>query len=103
MTPQLHEQSNNVGKSHGTVDIVIPVYGERSEALDATLTACVRQTYPIEKIIVVDDGSPQPVCLPAWTERFPQIRLIRLPENKGQGVARNKGISHCEAIFLASI
>src|SRR5262249_47464334 len=90
MTIRVAAQSpESVSESLATVDVVIPVYGERAEALDATLRACVQQIQPIEKIVVVDDGSPRPVSLPDWAEQFPQMRLIRLPENQGQGVARN--------------
>ncbi len=49
-------------------DIVIPVQGERPEALAATLSACLNQTYPISRIFVVDDGSPKPINLPHWAQ-----------------------------------
>ena len=96
-------QSHELNKSNAIVDVVIPVYGERSEALDATLAACVRQAHPIEKIIVVDDGSPRPVSLPSWAKSSSQIFLVRLPENRGISAARNAGIAHSKACFLACI
>ena len=61
-------------ESNGTqpaVDVVIPVYGERQQALTETLSACANQTYPINRILVVDDGSPQAVCLPTWAQAYP--------------------------------
>ena len=60
------------------VDVVIPVFGEREQALTETLSACAKQSYPINKIFVVDDGSPEPVCLPAWAQTSPQVALLRL-------------------------
>src|SRR5262249_42315618 len=58
MTIRVADQfPERVSESLATVDVVIPVYGERAEALDATLRACVQQIQPIEKIVVVDDGS----------------------------------------------
>ncbi len=85
------------------VDIVIPVYGERSEALSATLSACVNQTYPIGNIIVVDDGSPEPVSLPDGTQSSPRISLLRLPQNQGISAARNAAIALSNATFIACI
>jgi cellulose synthase/poly-beta-1,6-N-acetylglucosamine synthase-like glycosyltransferase len=81
------------------VDVVIPVYGERKEALAATLFACIKQTYPINRIIVVDDGSPETICLAA----SPQVSLLRLPENRGISAARNAGISDSSTPLIACI
>src|SRR5437868_1112840 len=89
--------------SPNTVDAVIPVYGERAEALDATLRACCQQSHQFQKIIIVDDGSPRPVTLPTWAESAPNISLLRLPQNRGISGARNYGIAHCHAPFLACI
>jgi GT2 family glycosyltransferase len=85
------------------VDAVIPVYGERGEALSATLSACVKLTYPLSRIFVVDDGSPEPVSLPDWTRSSPQISLLRLPENQGISAARNAAIALSNAAFLACV
>src|ERR1700722_18537846 len=85
------------------VDVVIPVYGERSEALSATLLACAKQTHPIDKIFVVDDGSPTPVSLPDWARSMQQISLLRLPQNQGISAARNAAIALSHASFIACI
>src|SRR6266481_5664196 len=85
------------------VDVVIPVYGERPEALGATLSACVRQTHPIAQIFVVDDGSPEPISLPGWAQSSGQISLLRLSENLGISGARNAVIARSTAPLLACI
>ena len=85
------------------VDVVIPVFGEREQALTETLSACAKQSYPISKIFVVDDGSPEPVCLPAWAQTAPQVALLRLVQNLGISAARNAGIARSDAPFLACI
>ncbi len=85
------------------VDIVIPVYGERSEALSATLAACAKQTYPVGRIFVVDDGSPTPVSLPHAAQSSPRISLLRLSENQGISAARNAAIALSHATFIACI
>jgi cellulose synthase/poly-beta-1,6-N-acetylglucosamine synthase-like glycosyltransferase len=85
------------------VDVVIPVYGERSEALAATLSACLKQSYPISSIFVVDDGSHEPISLPDWAQSLPEIYLLRLPQNKGISAARNAAIARSKAPLLACI
>jgi GT2 family glycosyltransferase len=93
-------------ESNGTqpaVDVVIPVYGERQQALTETLSACANQTYPINRILVVDDGSPQAVCLPTWAQAYPQVSLLRLAENRGISAARNAGIARSNSPLLACI
>lgn len=85
------------------VDVVIPVHGERSEALATTLSACLRQTYPVSKIFVVDDGSPEPINLPHWAQSSTQICLLRLPQNLGISAARNAAIACSNAPYLACI
>jgi cellulose synthase/poly-beta-1,6-N-acetylglucosamine synthase-like glycosyltransferase len=103
MAAEIFKQTTDSSMGRATVDVVIPVYGERFEALDATLSACMRQNYPIETIFVVDDGSPQSVSLPPWAQDSAQIRLIRLHENQGISAARNAGIARSEACLIACI
>jgi GT2 family glycosyltransferase len=86
-----------------TADVVIPVHGERPEALAATLSACLKQTYPISTVFVVDDGSTEPIQLPDWAQSLPHICLLRLPQNLGISAARNAAIACSNAPFLACI
>jgi GT2 family glycosyltransferase len=95
--------SDQDGSKLPEVDVVIPVYGERSEALAATLSACLKQTLPVSKIFVVDDGSPEPVSLPSCAQSSSQISLIRLAQNQGISAARNAAIVRSTAAFLACI
>jgi hypothetical protein len=85
------------------VDVIIPVYGERSEALAATLAACLKQTFPVSRIFVVDDGSPELVSLPPWAQSSLQISLIRLSQNQGISAARNAAIARSSANLLACV
>jgi GT2 family glycosyltransferase len=91
------------GNKQLAVDVVIPVYGERPEALAATLSACIKQTYPASRIFVVDDGSPEPISLPRWAQSSPRISLLRLPQNQGISAARNAAITCSNAVLLACI
>jgi cellulose synthase/poly-beta-1,6-N-acetylglucosamine synthase-like glycosyltransferase len=85
------------------IDVVIPVYGERPEALSATLSACLRQTHPISRIFVVDDGSPMPISLPEWVQSSGQVCLLRLAQNGGISVARNAGLADSNSPLVACI
>lgn len=97
------------------VDVVIPAYGERADALDATLAACVKQTHPVARIFVVDDGSPTPIVLPEWAAELtrdaapaleadrPQIVLARLTQNAGISAARNAAIARSHAELVACV
>ncbi len=84
-------------------DVVIPVHGERPDALAATLSACLKQTYPISRIFVVDDGSPEPINLPHWAQSMAQVCLLRLSQNLGISAARNAGIACSSTLLLACI
>jgi GT2 family glycosyltransferase len=88
------------GGSPLPVDVIIPVYGERSDALAATLRGCLNQTYPVSRIYVVDDGSPSPVVLPGLAEATGRVHLVRLRQNRGIAVARNVGIERSSAPLL---
>ena len=84
------------------VSIVIPTYA-RPERLRECLAALSRQTMPADtfEIVVVDDGSPQPVVPPADTAAAgPTIRIIRQP-NAGPSAARNRGVAEARGELIA--
>ncbi len=85
------------------VDVVIPVYGERLDGLVATLSGCLNQTYPVSKIYVVDDGSPQPVTLPQSIDVAGKVHILRLAKNQGPAIARNTAVARCSAPLLGLI
>ncbi|MGB2639712.1 MAG: glycosyltransferase family 2 protein, partial [Candidatus Acidiferrum sp.] len=86
-----------------TVDVIIPSYNERPDALAATLSACLKQTHAINRIYVVDDGSRVPVVLPDWAKSLSRICLLHLPENRGTAAARNAAISLSITALLACV
>jgi GT2 family glycosyltransferase len=71
------------------VGVVIPVHGF-SPYLAQTLDAVVGQDDPPVDVVVVDDGSPTPIALPA--EHHDLVRLVRREDRGGPGAARNLGI-----------
>ena len=83
------------------ISIVIPTYA-RPERLRECLAALARQTTPADtfEIVVVDDGSPQPVVPPeATTPTGPTIRIIRQP-NAGPSAARNRGVAEARGELI---
>ncbi|MCC6685432.1 MAG: glycosyltransferase [Fimbriimonadaceae bacterium] len=79
-------------------DIVIPTFGQQ-ELLDDCLASLRDCDNNISDIIVVDDGSPEPITVPDG------VILIRLEENQGFAAACNAGFERSNAeliVFLNS-
>ena len=88
--------------THPLISIVVPTYA-RPERLRECLAALVRQTMPADtfEIVVVDDGSPQPIAPAAdTTPAGPTIRIIRQP-NAGPSAARNRGVAEARGELIA--
>ncbi|MCK2221731.1 glycosyltransferase [Actinomadura sp. ATCC 31491] len=68
-----------------TVSVVIPAR-DCAEALERTLAALARQTYPAElvEVVVADDGSEPPL-------EAPGARVVRVRDGWGRGAARQAG------------
>lgn len=89
-------------KTPPLVSIVIPTYA-RPERLRECLAGLARQTMPADtfEIVVVDDGSPQPIVPPeATTSAGPTIRIIR-QQNAGPSAARNRGVAEARGELIA--
>src|SRR5262249_22633066 len=59
--------------AEGRILCIVPAYNERPEGLRDTLLALLRQTVPVD-IVVIDDGSQVPV---APSVRHPQVTWLR--------------------------
>ena len=93
---------NRTSMTPPLVSIVIPTYA-RPERLHECLAALARQTMPADafEIVVVDDGSPQPVVPPeAKSPVGPTIRIIR-QQNTGPSAARNRGVAEARGELIA--
>jgi glycosyltransferase involved in cell wall biosynthesis len=76
------------------VSVVIPAYNPKW--LDAALDSVRHQTFKSWELIVVDDGSPEPVR-PSVVD---DVVLIR-QRNGGPGGARNTGVRHARGSLVA--
>ena len=75
------------------VSVVIPTYA-RPERLRNCLAALARQTMPAEafEVVVVDDGSPQPILLAENTASAgPVVHVIR-QQNAGPAAGENSSL-----------
>lgn len=77
------------------VSVVIPVYN-RARELDRALASVRAQTLDDIEIIVVDDGSPEPLNLSQKN-----LQVIRHPANRGAAAARNTGVAASCGRYIA--
>lgn len=84
-----------------TVSVVIPVYNKTPEQLSRAIESAMAQTYEVEEIIVVDDGSDNSAEISSLTEAYP-VSYFRQP-NKGVGHARNAGISRTYSKYVCCL
>lgn len=68
------------------LSIIIPTYNRHS-LLPRAVQSALEQTVKDLEVVVVDDGSTEPVNLP----EHPRLRIVRLPQNGGTAAARNAG------------
>jgi glycosyltransferase involved in cell wall biosynthesis len=89
--------STSRGEERPLFSVVIPAFNARS-TIRETVASALDPTVSME-ILVVDDGSPDPVR----PEDLPDgpIRLIRCERNGGTARARNRGILEARGIWIA--
>lgn len=83
------------------VTVVIPVFNTAAY-LDVSLRSIASQSLRAIEIIVVDDGSTDEsrTVLDRHARQDERIRPIYLPENRGQGHARNRGLDAARGRFV---
>lgn len=83
------------------VDVIIPIFnGEKyiSQAIDSVLA----QTYPVAKVIVVDDGSTDATKEIVKSKKSSKTKIIyTYQKNHGLSSARNAGIKLAKSNYLA--
>ncbi len=79
------------------VSVVIPCY-KQGHLLTRALKSLEKQGHPDLEVIVVDDGSPEPVILPDVNFPFP-VQLVRIA-NRGLSGARNVGLGYVTGNYI---
>lgn len=80
--------------------VVIPVYN-RPEALLRAVASCLQQSLNDLQVIVVDDGSDEPVAGILDSLDDPRVSCIRVEPNAGVSNARNTGMDHALGRYVA--
>ncbi len=83
------------GPSHRDVTIVIPVR-DNPIGLHRLI-----QTLRGMRVVVVDDGSSQPIQVSDFAGLHCDLQVLRHAVNKGPAAARNTGLAACETDFVA--
>jgi dolichyl-phosphate beta-glucosyltransferase len=89
------------------LSIVVPAYNEQGRlgpTIHSYLRYCRSRGLPAE-LIVVDDGSldSTSALVEGMSDEYPEIRLIRLAENRGKGYAVRTGVvnARCGLVLFA--
>lgn len=91
-----------MSESRFSVDVIIPTFNSR-ELLKRAIDSCVGQTYSVDKIIIVDDGSSEESInyLKEIERIYPKVFIIYNHHTGLPGVGRNLGILHSSANWIA--
>jgi glycosyltransferase involved in cell wall biosynthesis len=81
------------------VSVIIPAYNQ-GPMLVRAIESALSQTYPNVEIIVVNDGSPDPITTQTASQFEGRIRYIER-ENGGVAAARNTGIEAARGELIA--
>lgn len=90
-------------KAVGGISAIVPVYNVE-KYLVRCVSSLLRQTLPIDEIILVDDGSTDrsgSIC-DSLSREHPSIRVIH-KENGGLSSARNIGIAACRGEYIVFV
>jgi GT2 family glycosyltransferase len=71
-----------------------------AELLDVVIPSLQRQTYPRLSVLVVDNGSTDH-SVALVRERWPDVRLVEIPQNIGVARALNRGIVESDTELVA--
>jgi CDP-glycerol glycerophosphotransferase len=85
------------------ISVVVPIYNVE-QFLEECLDSIAAQTFGDLEVIMVDDGSTDSSgeIAAGYSERDPRFKLVTRP-NGGLSAARNTGLEHAQAEFLAFV
>ncbi len=86
------------------VSVITPVYNAE-EFLSETIESVLNQTYENFEFLLIDDCSTDSSAemIREFAEKDYRVKYIRLKENSGAAVARNKGLEKAQGRFIAFV
>ncbi len=81
------------------VTLYIPCYNS-AEFIGSCLDAVMKQTYPIDEILIIDDGSTDDTV--KFASRY-NVKIIKHGKNRGLASARNTAFNEARNEFIASL
>lgn len=86
------------------VSVITPVYNAE-EFLAETIESVLEQTYKSFEFLLIDDCSTDTSAdiVKAYAKKDSRVRYIKLAENSGAAVARNKGLEEAQGRFIAFV
>jgi glycosyltransferase involved in cell wall biosynthesis len=72
------------------ISLIIPCYRD-SATLERAIKSVLRQTRPVDEIIVVNDCSPEEAEIEKVLSAHPAVVYLKNPENMGLAASRNQG------------
>lgn len=90
--------------SNPTFSVILPTYN-RCQRLSLSIDSVMQQTVQDYELIIIDDASTDDTL--SWlrqtypADRYPQIRLLPLSQNRGAAGARNAGIEIAQGDWIA--
>jgi len=88
------------------IDVIIPAYKAQGTILRTLSSICEQSIREKLNVIIVNDGDPDGKDYLEFVKMFSpyiDIKEIKLPENSGPGVARQKGIEEGNAKYFTCI
>lgn len=90
--------------NYPSITVIVPVHGTE-QYIEKCLSSILSQDFSDFEVIVVDDASPDNamVIVEKMAAEDHRIKIIRHPVCRGQGAARNSGITAARGQFLAFV
>ena len=94
-------QNNIMGniKYHSKISIIIPTYN-RGKLISKAIKSCLRQTYNLLEIIVIDDCSKDNTKKVVKKIKDIRVKYIKLLNHKGASYSRNFGIKKAKGNYI---
>lgn len=100
-TPQAQAQDGDQDLSAPVVSIVIPYYNRRN-TIDRAMRSIADQNFRAFEVVIVDDGSTEPLQAADVECRGCDVRILR-QDNAGANAARNRGIMAARGKYVAML